>query len=148
MVFSSPLFLFLFLPVVLTVYFLLPGLRARNTWLLLVSLLFYAWGEVGFILLLLVSTLVNFELGKWVERSEEISVRKKAVAVAVIVNVGFLAFFKYAGLVVASVNVPVKLFGLAPLPVPHLALPIGISFFTFHALSRSEEHTSELQSLR
>jgi alginate O-acetyltransferase complex protein AlgI len=135
MVFSSPLFLFLFLPVVLTVYFLLPGLRARNTWLLLVSLFFYAWGEIGFILLLLISTLVNFELGKWVERIEEIPRRKKAVAVAVVVNVGFLAFFKYAGLVVASLNVPLKFFGLGVLPVPHLALPIGISFFTFHALS-------------
>ena len=77
MVFSSPLFLFLFLPVVLTVYFLLPGLRARNTWLLLVSLFFYAWGEVGFILLLLVSTLVNFELGKWVERSEDVADEKR-----------------------------------------------------------------------
>ena len=83
MVFSSPLFLFLFLPVVLTVYFLLPGLRARNGWLLAVSLLFYAWGEVGFILLLLISTLVNFELGKWVERTEDIVRRKRAVAVAI-----------------------------------------------------------------
>jgi alginate O-acetyltransferase complex protein AlgI len=64
MVFSSLIFLFLFFPVVVTVYFLLPGLRARNAWLLLVSLLFYAWGEVGFILLLLVSTLANFALGK------------------------------------------------------------------------------------
>ena len=135
MVFSSPLFLFLFLPVVLAVYFLLPGLRARNHWLLLVSLLFYAWGEVGFILLLLVSTLVNFELGKWVERTEDISRRKRAVAVAVIVNVGFLAFFKYGGLAVASLNEPLKLFGLGAFPVPHIALPIGISFFTFHALS-------------
>jgi alginate O-acetyltransferase complex protein AlgI len=135
MVFSSPLFLFLFLPVVLTVYFLLPGLRARNGWLLLVSLLFYAWGEVGFVLLLLVSALVNFELGKWVERCDKISERKTAVAVAVIVNVGFLAFFKYAGLLVASLNVPLKLLGLAALPVPHIELPIGISFFTFHALS-------------
>ena len=127
--------MFLFLPVVLTVYFLLPGLRARNGWLLFVSLFFYAWGEVGFILLLLISTLVNFELGKWVERTEEIPRRKRAVAVAVIVNVGFLAFFKYAGLVVASVNLPLAFFGLATLPVPHIALPIGISFFTFHALS-------------
>ena len=60
MVFSSPLFLFLFLPVVLTVYFLLPGLRARNGWLLCVSLFFYAWGELAFIFLLLASTLLNF----------------------------------------------------------------------------------------
>jgi alginate O-acetyltransferase complex protein AlgI len=135
MVFSSPLFLFLFLPVVLTVYFLLPGLRARNGWLLLVSLVFYAWGEIAFIFLLLASTLLNFWLGKWVERSEIISERKKAVAVAVVVNVGFLAFFKYAGLVVTSLNGPLKFFGFGALPVPHLALPIGISFFTFHALS-------------
>ncbi len=118
MVFSSPLFLFLFLPAVLTVYFLLPGLRARNGWLLLASLFFYAWGEVGFILLLLISTLVNFELGKWVERTEDISRRKRAVAVAVIVNVGFLAFFKYAGLAVASLNAPLKLFGFGSLPAP------------------------------
>jgi alginate O-acetyltransferase complex protein AlgI len=135
MVFSSPLFLFLFLPIVLVGYFLLPGLRARNGWLLAVSLLFYAWGEVGFILLLLISTLVNFELGKWVERHEETAKRKRAVAVAVIVNIGFLAFFKYAGLAVASVNAPLQFLGLGTFPVPQIALPIGISFFTFHALS-------------
>ena len=135
MVVSSPIVLFLFLPVVLTVYFLLPGLRFRNFWLLLTSLIFYAWGEPGFILLLLVSTLVNFELGKWVERSDDISRRKRAVVVAVVVNVGFLAFFKYSGLVMASLNVPLKFFGMSGLPVPHFELPIGISFFTFHALS-------------
>ena len=135
MVFSSPLFLFLFLPVVLTVYFLLPGLRARNFWLLLASLVFYAWGELAFICLLLVSTLANFELGKWVDRCQKESERKLAVAAGVVVNVGFLAFFKYAGLVVASINVPLGWLGLGPLPVPHVALPIGISFFTFHALS-------------
>ena len=131
MVFSSLLFLFLFLPVVLAVYLLLPGLRTRNTWLLLVSLVFYAWGEIGFILLLLISTLVNFALGKWVERCEKISERKMAVAIAVIVNVGFLAYFKYAGLVVASLNLLLKPLGIAAFPVPHIALPIGISFFTF-----------------
>jgi alginate O-acetyltransferase complex protein AlgI len=135
MVFSSPIFLFLFLPVVLTVYLLLPGLRARNHWLLLASLFFYAWGEVGFILLLLVSTLVNFELGKWVERSQAEGKRKKAVAVAVGVNVGFLAFFKYAAWFVATINLPIRWLGLGALPVPHVELPIGISFFTFHALS-------------
>ncbi len=135
MVFSSPLFLFLYLPVVLAIYFVLPGLRSRNTWLLLASLFFYAWGEVNFILLLLGSTLINFELGKWVERSEAIPRRKMAVAVAVIVNVGLLGFFKYAGLVVRSLNVPLQFLGLGAVPVPHIALPIGISFFTFHALS-------------
>ena len=135
MVFSSPIFLFLFLPVVLAVYFVLPGLRARNGWLLLASLLFYAWGEPGFILLLLVSTLLNFGLGRWVERCEEIRRRKIAVGVAVFANVGFLAFFKYSALAVASLNLPLRFLGLGALPVPQVALPIGISFFTFHALS-------------
>jgi len=135
MVFSSPLFLFLYLPVVLAVYFVLPGLRSRNTWLLLASLFFYAWGEVNFILLLLVSTFINFELGKWVERCAAVPRRKMAVAVAVLVNVGLLGFFKYAGLVVRSLNVPLQFLGLGAVPVPHVALPIGISFFTFHALS-------------
>jgi alginate O-acetyltransferase complex protein AlgI len=135
MVFSSPLFLFLFLPVVLTVYFLLPGLRARNSWLLIASLFFYAWGEVGFILLLLVSTLVNFLLGQWLEHSVETTLRRKIVTLAVILNVGFLSFFKYTSLLLTSLNAPLKLFGLNPLPGSHIALPIGISFFTFHALS-------------
>ena len=134
MVFSSPLFLFLFLPVVLAVYFLLPGLRARNTWLLLASFLFYAWGEIGFIALLLASTLLNFWLGRWLERSEEESERRKAVACGIVANVGFLACFKYADLAVSLLNVPLKYLG-GELPAPNIPLPIGISFFTFHALS-------------
>ena len=96
MVFSSPIFLFLFLPVVLTVYALLPGVRAKNFWLLLMSLVFYAWGEVLFIFLLLASTLMNYVLGLWVDRSQEPGRRKLAVAVAVSANIGLLAFFKYA----------------------------------------------------
>jgi alginate O-acetyltransferase complex protein AlgI len=62
MVFSSPIFLFHFLPVVLAIYALLPSIRARNFWLLLMSLIFYAWGEVLFIFLLLASTLMNYFL--------------------------------------------------------------------------------------
>ena len=135
MLFSSPIFLFLFLPVVLAIYFVLPGLRARNWWLLVASLLFYAWGEPAFIFLLLASTAVNFFLGKWVENSEEIADRKKAVAVAIVLNVGFLAFFKYTGLAVASLNRLLALTNINAVAVPKIALPIGISFFTFHALS-------------
>ena len=63
MVFSSPIFLFLFFPIVLTVYVLLPGIKVRNFWLLLMSLVFYAWGQIDFILLLLASTLINYGLG-------------------------------------------------------------------------------------
>jgi alginate O-acetyltransferase complex protein AlgI len=135
MVFSSPIFLFLFLPLALTVYALLPGIRAKNFWLLLMSLVFYAWGEVFFIFLLLASTLINYFLGIWVDRSEEPGRRKLAVAVAVCANIGLLAFFKYADFVVATLNLLLHQLGTAPFPQPNIPLPIGISFFTFHALS-------------
>ncbi len=130
-----PYFLFLFLPVVLTVYALLPGLRAKNFWLLLMSLVFYAWGEVLFIFLLLASTLMNYFLGRWVDRSEVMGRRKLAVAVAIAANIGLLAFFKYADFVVATLNSLLNLCGAPPVPQPNIPLPIGISFFTFHALS-------------
>ena len=135
MVFSSPIFLFLFLPIVLTVNLLLPGTKARNLWLLLMSLAFYAWGQIDFILLLLTSTLVNYGLGLWMDRSESVTSRKFIVALAVFINIGLLAFFKYANFAVGVFNSSLGLAGLAPFQAPHIALPIGISFFTFHALS-------------
>ncbi len=135
MVFSSPIFLFLFLPIVLTVYVLLPGIKIRNFWLLLMSLAFYAWGQIDFLLLLLASTLMNYGLGLWVDRSGSAAGRKLAIAVAVLVNIGLLAFFKYADFVVRLLNSALNLAGIAPIHAPHIPLPIGISFFTFHALS-------------
>src|SRR5690242_4733747 len=102
MIFSSPIFLFMFLPVVLTIYHVLPSLRARNHWLLLMSLAFYAWGEPGFLVLLLASTLMNHALGLWVARSERH--RKMVVAAAVAFNVALLAFFKYTNFAVGSIN--------------------------------------------
>ncbi len=135
MVFSSPLFLFLFLPVVLAGYWLVPRIRGRNLWLLLASLVFYAWGEVVFIFLLLASTGVNYGLGLWVDGEEAPSRRKLAVAVAVAFNLGLLAFFKYADFAVGALNTSLGWLGLASLRAPRVTLPIGISFFTFHALS-------------
>lgn len=135
MIFSSPIFLFLFLPIVLTVSLLLPGTKARNFWLLLMSLVFYAWGEIDFILLLLASTLMNYGLGLWLDRSENPAKRKLAIAMAVFINIGLLAFFKYADFVVGLLNSTLHLAGIVPIHAPHITLPIGISFFTFHALS-------------
>ncbi len=135
MVFSSPIFLFLFLPVVLTGYFVLRTLRARNLWLLGASLFFYAWGEPLFLLLLFASTWMNYRLGIWVDVAEERHKRKLAVTLAIALNIGLLAFFKYANFVVYSTNSVLSWFHVSPLPFPHIALPIGISFFTFHALS-------------
>jgi alginate O-acetyltransferase complex protein AlgI len=135
MIFSSPIFLFLFLPIVLTVNLLLPGTKARNLWLLLMSLVFYAWGQIDFILLLAASTLINYGLGLWMDRSEGVTNRKCIVALAVLINIGLLAFFKYANFAVGVLNSLFCLAGIAPFRAPHIVLPIGISFFTFHALS-------------
>ena len=135
MVFSSPLFLFLFLPVVLTLYALLPGIRLRNLCLLIVSLLFYAWGEVGFIALLLGSTLVNWALGLRVDHEQDPARRKSAVTLAIVLNIGLLAFFKYANFAVGNANAILTAFHLPEIHIGNIRLPIGISFFTFHALS-------------
>lgn len=135
MIFSSPIFLFLFFPIVLTVNLLLPGTKAKNFWLLLMSLVFYAWGQIDFILLLLVSTLVNYGFGYWMDRSDTTSRRKLITAFAVIFNLGILAFFKYANFAVSLLNSVLQLAGMAPIHAQKIRLPIGISFFTFHALS-------------
>ena len=135
MVFSSPLFLFLFLPVVLAGYLIVPGLRVRNAWLLAFSLVFYAWGEPIFIALAVVSTLMNCALGIWVDYSQEPHRRKIVVALAIGLNIGLLAFFKYFNFAVDNLNALLSQFSLRPLAMPRILLPIGISFFTFHALS-------------
>ena len=135
MVFSSPIFLFLFLPVVLTVYPLVRDLRLKNLWLLGVSIIFYAWGEAVFVVLMLVSTLVNYGLGLWVDRATDRVRRKWAVGLAIGLNIGLLAFFKYANFLVENLNALLGLARLGPVHWDPVRLPIGISFFTFHALS-------------
>ena len=134
MIFSSPIFLLLFLPVVLAVCSV-GGLRWRNSLLLLFSVIFYAWGEVVFVFLMLGSTLLNHFLGQWVDRETEPSRRKWAVGVAVALNIGTLAFFKYANFAVGNLNALLALLHVAPVKMDPVRLPIGISFFTFHALS-------------
>lgn len=135
MVFSSPIFLFLFLPVVLTVYFCLPGLRLRNGWLLAVSLIFYAWGEVAFLFLLLASTIINYFLGRWLDKVGELRRRRLIVSLAVALNIGLLAFFKYSNFAVENFNALLLSAGAPLIQIDPVRLPIGISFFTFHALS-------------
>jgi alginate O-acetyltransferase complex protein AlgI len=135
MIFSSPVFLFLFLPLVLTLVLIAHGLKVRNVLLLLFSLIFYAWGEPIFIFLTLGSTLMNYFLGLWVERSQNPPRRKIAVALAIVLNIGILAFFKYANFAVENVNAVLAALHYQPVRPPGILLPIGISFFTFHALS-------------
>src|SRR5689334_20111840 len=90
MVFSSPIFLFLFLPVVLTVFLCLPTLRLRNLWLLAASIFFYAWGEPSFVWLMLVSIAINYAFGAWIEEEQNLARRRWAVGIAVLLNLGLL----------------------------------------------------------
>lgn len=129
MVFSSITFLSVFLPVVLLLHCLLPGIREKNGLLIIASLLFYAYGEPVYVLLMILSAFLNYLLGRIAGADTR---WKKAGAVsAVILNIGLLAVYKYAGFLAELLNAT----GLINVPVPKIALPIGISFFTFQALS-------------
>ena len=130
MVFSSLSFLCVFLPVTLLLERLMPTTRTKNAVLVVASLLFYAYGEPTLVLLMIVSTLFNYAFGRLVGGSDG-TARRAWLAVAVVVNLGMLGVFKYAGMLVSTVN---ALLGLS-LPVPDIPLPLGISFYTFQALS-------------
>ena len=142
MVFSSPVFLFLFLPIVLAVYFILPRFL-RNSWLLVMSLLFYVWGERGYTVLMLASMVMNYFFGLLVDRFRgKRNVERVVLAASLIVNLGLLIAFKYANFLVNSVNPLLAALHrhhhFRHIHAIHLApvhLPIGISFFTFHAIS-------------
>lgn len=125
MVFSSVIFLCLFLPIVLGGYYLLPKREAKNLWLIAASLLFYAFSGLRYVLLLLFSVFCNYLAGLFV------SGRKGVLYVAVAVNLGVLGVFKYLTFLVRTVN---QLPGVA-IAVPSIVLPVGISFFTFQGLS-------------
>lgn len=130
MVFSSMTFLCVFLPVVFLLYYLLPGLRVRNGLLIIASLLFYAYGEPVYVLLMLLSIFMNYFFGRLLEMRSETG-KKLVVAVAVVTNLGMLFIFKYTDMVLKTVNQ----ISHSDFPMANLALPIGISFFTFQALS-------------
>ena len=130
MVFSSLTFLCIFLPVVLALYYLLPTLRIRNVLLIAVSLLFYAYGEPVYVLLMIASIIINYIFGRLLG-TENKKKRQWILAIAVVINIGLLVVFKYLDMMVQTVN---QLCG-SEIPLVGLALPIGISFFTFQALS-------------
>ena len=137
MVFSSPTFLFFFLPLVVAGYYLLPRSR-RNAELLAFSLVFYTWGAGWIVFILCGSILLNYELGLRVERSMETAQVRRArivLALAVLLNVGLLTWFKYANFGIGTWNGLLALVGLTPMPWAPVLLPIGISFYTFHSLS-------------
>ena len=135
MVFSSMVFIFVFLPAVILLYYVFPWRTWRNTLLCVASLLFYAWGEPVYVLLMLFSVLLNYGAGLLLHKtvSSNSGTKKPAVilAFAVLLNLAVLLFFKYTDFFISNVN---KLFSLELKPL-NLPLPIGISFYTFQAMS-------------
>lgn len=131
MVFSSATFLFIFLPAVYLLNLLIKSLRVRNAVLMLASLLFYGWGEPLYVFLMIASAFVNYLIALRLDRALSPASRKGLIILTVVFNIGALIFFKYAGFLVETIN---GLTGLM-IPVPAVSLPIGISFFTFQAMS-------------
>lgn len=133
MVFSSLLFLFRFLPIVLILYYVAP-VKARNIILFLFSLFFYAWGEPKYVFLMLCSITFDYFAGKKIEKNNLAGEKKRAgrwLAASVIYNLSVLGFFKYADFLIGSVNAVLG----TSIPLTGIPLPIGISFFTFQTMS-------------
>ena len=131
MVFSSLTFLLLFLPLLLLLYFVIRDLRWKNGILLIFSLVFYAWGEPKWILCMLGATLVNWVCGLIIERSEKRAIRRLVLLLGIVASLAALFYFKYFTFLLTNLY---RLFGIDGL-VPNVALPIGISFYTFQILT-------------
>ena len=129
MVFSSMVFLCVFLPAAFCLHLLLPGMRAKNFLLVVASLVFYAYGEPIYVILLVASSAGNYILARLTGECPKI--RKLTMTLAVVINLGLLVIFKYSGFLVDTFY---SVTG-AGIPVPQVRMPIGISFFTFQALS-------------
>jgi len=133
MVFSSIPFLFFFFPIFLILYYLVP-IKAKNYILLFFSLLFYAWGEPVYILLMLFASFVDYGNDLLMTKYVGVKSRRRIFLwISVCINLSMLGFFKYADFLIHTLN---QIGGLS-LPKPGVALPIGISFFTFQTMSYS-----------
>ena len=133
MIFSSIPFLFFFFPLFILLYFTLP-FKYKNHILLLFSLIFYAWGEPIYILLMIFSSIVDFINGKNIEKYKDDNKKKKIyLIISIIINISLLGFFKYADFFIKVINNILNL----DIPLLNLGLPIGISFFTFQTMSYS-----------
>ena len=135
MIFSSLTFLFVFLPLTLAAYYACPA-RHRNAVALAASLLFYAWGAPRFVIVLAASSLLDYALSRGLPPGRGAPAgRRGMLALAVVLNLGLLLYFKYANFFVAELNGWLARFGAEPLAWTAVALPIGISFFTFQKVS-------------
>ncbi len=133
MLFSSAIFLFFFLPIVLIVYFLAPK-KLRNLILLLASLVFYTWGEQKMVVLILLSTIVDYSAGLIITKFN----RKLGLWISILFNLAILFYFKYASFAFENIQVLCRYLGVYDLNISFLssvALPLGISFYTFQTMS-------------
>ena len=131
MLFSSITFLFIFLPLTLLLYYLVP-FRMKNYVMLAASLIFYAWGEPVYIILMILSIILNYFCGQDIyEKRDNARAMKMSLMFGVVMSLLILGFFKYYGLLMDTIN------AILPIDIPYrvLALPIGISFYTFQAMS-------------
>lgn len=129
MLFSSLIFLFCFLPIAILGYYLIPKIKYKNIFLLLISLFFYAWGEFSYILLLPVSILINYIFGILINNCTR---RKKlSLFISLLFNIGLIILFKYLPFIITNVNGFLHL----NVPVPKMTLPLGISFYTFKIIT-------------
>ena len=135
MVFSSVVFLLYFLPLFLLVYYLTPA-KLKNYVILLFSIAFYAWGAPLFVFAVIGSTSINFYIVKWMSMEGNKSVKRYLLALSVIINLGLLAYFKYANFFIENVNGLLLHLNIgSPVEWTRVILPIGISFFTFQSLT-------------
>lgn len=145
MVFSSLIFLYLFLPVLLIVYFISPNATYRIWVLIGFSYVFYAWGEPVWVVLLLLASLLGYVFALGIERYRGTGMAKTLYIAAVVINIALLGFFKYAGFLVENLNALMPL----NLPVPDVKLPIGISFFTFELICYlTDVHQGKIEAPR
>ena len=131
MIFSSMLFLWVFFPIVFIVNYIIKK-RFSNICLLIFSIVFYAWGEPVYVILLIVSIIINWVIG--IAMDLENKYRKTILFIGILLNLLILGYYKYTGLIILTLN---YVLGDSIIYVPEVALPIGISFFTFQAILRA-----------
>ena len=134
MLFTSTVFLFLFLPLVLLLHYVLPE-RFRNAFLLLASLFFYAWGEVFYAVIILVSIAINYTMTRIMAACSPGRHKRALLLTTVGLNLALLGWFKYANFMVDNINAVLRVCDVPAIHLEPVHLPIGISFFTFQALS-------------
>ena len=129
MLFSSLLFIFIFLPIFLLIYYIVP-FKFKNIVLLIFSLIFYAWGEPKYIFLLIFVTLLNYICGLIIYKNDNKKIKKWVMIICVILNIALLCFFKYTNFIIDNLNSLGLNFN-----VLNIALPLGISFYIFQTMS-------------